>query len=204
MKKVILIGGSPTVGKSTMAQALSKKLDLPWISTDQIREMAKTFADPAKYPALFDGGHSEAESFLKAFTPEEIRKMEFDQGKELWPAIVEFIGNDYTWHDGFIVEGVNVIPELVSEYLKGDLKFSVSALFLTDDNEARMEKVIFSRGLWAKADTYPDSLKSIELEWAMLFNRKIKQQCIELNLSYLDVQKNIDIDLKNALKKLGY
>lgn len=34
---IILIGGAPTTGKTTLAKALSRVLGLPWISTDHIR-----------------------------------------------------------------------------------------------------------------------------------------------------------------------
>jgi 2-phosphoglycerate kinase len=39
-----LIGGAPTVGKSTVAAALAAHLDLPWISTDQIRDILQSDA----------------------------------------------------------------------------------------------------------------------------------------------------------------
>lgn len=35
--KIILIGGPQATGKTTLAKELSSRLDIPWISTDQIR-----------------------------------------------------------------------------------------------------------------------------------------------------------------------
>jgi len=36
MKKIILIGGAPTAGKSYVAEKIAKELGIPWISTDTI------------------------------------------------------------------------------------------------------------------------------------------------------------------------
>ncbi len=43
MERIILIGGAPTVGKTFIAKELSKKLFLPWISTDTIRSLMQEF-----------------------------------------------------------------------------------------------------------------------------------------------------------------
>ena len=49
-----LIGGAPRTGKTTLAKQLSKKLVLPWISTDTLESVVlKYFSDeelPLKFP----------------------------------------------------------------------------------------------------------------------------------------------------------
>jgi len=56
MKKVILIGGSPMVGKSTAAVALASKLRVPCLSTDDIGEILQTVSaiDPMKGQQYLD------------------------------------------------------------------------------------------------------------------------------------------------------
>jgi len=53
MQRIILIGGAPTTGKSTIAMRLSEELHLPVISTDQIRTIIQSIADPHIHPNLF-------------------------------------------------------------------------------------------------------------------------------------------------------
>lgn len=92
MKKPrILIGGAPTAGKSTIAQLLSKHLDLPWMSTDQIREIMRTVADRATQPMLFEPEGYSAERFLTEFSAEEIATMEMLQGDAVWPGVRKII-----------------------------------------------------------------------------------------------------------------
>lgn len=52
-RKIILIGGAPTVGRSTMAKFLSERLGIPWISTDQTRAIMQAVVSKDAYPALF-------------------------------------------------------------------------------------------------------------------------------------------------------
>jgi 2-phosphoglycerate kinase len=112
MKNIILIGGMPTAGKSTIAKLLSNQYDLPWFSTDQMRHIARSAASSQELPALFQSCNYSAEEYLRKFSPQEIADMEYEQGVQLWPITSSFIQNDSTWRDGFILEGVNILPHL--------------------------------------------------------------------------------------------
>ncbi len=45
-KQIIFIGGAPTVGKSYLAKKLAEELKLPWISTDTVREILRSYGYP--------------------------------------------------------------------------------------------------------------------------------------------------------------
>jgi 2-phosphoglycerate kinase len=49
-RQIILIGGAPTVGKTSIAKLLSKHLGIPWISTDMIREIMRGTVDNEELP----------------------------------------------------------------------------------------------------------------------------------------------------------
>lgn len=115
MRKVVLIGGAPTVGKSFTARRISEELKMPWISTDTVREM--------------------------------MRK-------------------------------------------------------IVDKNKERTRKVVFERGLWDDAGSYPDSVKEIEVEWATLFNEFIRQESSKYGYKPYEVtdRAQLIINLINELK----
>ena len=119
-RTIILIGGTPTVGKSTIASLLSNRLQIPWISTDQTRDIMQAVADEKKYPDLYNDAGYSAETFLTTFSAEEIAELEIKQGIAAWPGNKKLIEGDYTWRDGFIFEGVGIIPELLPS-LKKDI-----------------------------------------------------------------------------------
>ena len=190
----------PTVGKSTIAKKLSEHYGLPWMSSDQIREIMKSAIDPTADSALNGSVDMNVEEYFEKFTVQQIADMEYEQGVETWPGISFMINNDWTWRDGFILEGVNILPKLVAEEQKK--RDNLQAIFLTDGDESRTREVIFTRGLWGKADSYSDELKEKELEWVKVFDEIIKNEAREYHQTVIDINKD-DGDLDNLLSILG-
>lgn len=200
MAKIILIGGAPTVGKSTLAQGLAKHFDMPWISTDQIRGIMREASRREDNPNLFQPkGYENAEKFLENFSANEIAKLEIRQGEAVWSGIKKFIEADYTWKDGFIVEGVNLLPNLIARDLKNNSQ--IQAVFLTDQDPGRVRQVIFSRGLADQADTYSDAYKEKEVEWTLLYDTMIRQQAQEYGFPVIEITKE-QSDLKLVIAAL--
>ncbi len=199
-KNIILIGGAPTVGKSTVAALVAKHFDLPWISTDQIREIMRRVAKREDAPKLFNPEGYTGERFLTEFSSEEIVQMEIEQGEAVWPVVKDFILDDHTWKEGFIIEGVNILPYLVS----GDFKDnkSIKTIFLIDEDADRMREVIYNRGLWDDAKKYSDDVKEKEVEWASLFSHKLKAEAEKYGYPVVEVKKGVS-DLETILRVLG-
>lgn len=199
-RTIILLGGAPTVGKSTIAQALAKHLGIPWISTDQIREIMRVTANRTEKPELFPPADYSGEKFLTTFSAEEIVQMEMAQGEATWPGIKKIIEDEYPWDDGFVVEGVAILPHLVAQDFSDDP--DIKAVFLVDENSDRMREVIYTRGLWDSAKTYSDDVKEKEVEWATLFSHTLKAEVEKYGFPLIEVTKGQD-DLQNVIKVLG-
>lgn len=200
-RKIILIGGMPTVGKSTIAAQVAKRLDLPWISTDQIRTLMMTTADKRDYPLLFNADGYTAETYLTAYTAEEIATQELEQSNEIWSTIQYFIDNDWVWRDGFVLEGINITPTLVQETYSA--KENVKAVFLSDIEKERTRKVVHNRGLFGPPHETPDPLKEKEVEWTHIFDQMIREQASKTDLPLIEIEKS-DADIDNVLAALGY
>lgn len=173
MNKIILIGGSPTAGKSFTARKIAESLKLPWISTDTIREQMRKIVRKKDFPNLFV--HSEvtpnmAVDFLSNKSAKEIVKHQNDESLDVWKGVSALIETDYVWAD-FIVEGVAVLPNLVKKV--SVVNKEIKVVFLVEDNIQRIRKTIFTRGLWDDADKYPDDVKEKEVEWVIEFNNYI-------------------------------
>lgn len=199
-EKFILIGGAPTTGKSTMAKQLAKHFDLPWISTDQLRAIVKPYGDVDRFPTLYGASNVSAEEFLTRYSVQEISDMEFAQGKDVWPAVTALLQSNKDWNRGCIVEGVNILPELVAntDYPNKSL---VKAVFLIDLDEDRMRKVVYERGLYDSADKYSDDVKEKEVEWAMTFTHRIQKEAVELGFPCIEISKTDD-DLSRVIDAL--
>ena len=197
---IILIGGMPTAGKSTIATAIANQLGIPWFSTDQIRTIMEGCVRRSDYPLLFNAeGHS-AESFLTTYTPEEIADMEYRQSEEVWPAIKNFIEKDWVWSRGFVLEGINIVPELVArDYQDGP---RVRSVFLSDMSDERIRHVVHTRGLFGPPDQTPDHLKQVEVEWTRLFDARVRSAALVNNMTVVEVNKNQD-DISQVLDALS-
>jgi len=118
MKKVILIGGSPRVGKSTAAALLASKLVRPCISTDDIGEALQSVLDisPMKgfdYP-----------DYYVMRTKQELIEDIITYHRKLEPAIARLVETHSDWGDPLIMEGWALYPELVRGIENGQV-FSV-------------------------------------------------------------------------------
>lgn len=192
MRKIVLIGGSPTAGKSYTARKLAERLKLPWISTDTVREQMRRLVRKEDYPALFQHSESTSElavEFLTHNTAKEIVKHQNEESVEVWKGVKAFIETDYVWGT-FIIEGVAVLPSLVSKL--GKNRKDIKIIFLVDDDIARVRHTIFTRGLWDDASKYPDTVKEKEVEWVVAFNNYIKTEAKKYGFPVIDVGNRKD------------
>lgn len=196
--QIYLIGGAPTLGKSTLAQMLSQYLGIPWISTDQIRDVMRRVAKREDIPQLFPAKDYSVERFFAEFSAAEIVQMEIEQGEAAWAGIVEFIENDYTWTNGFIIEGVNILPQLVHRDFAE--RSNIKTIFAKRGCTESIRKVIFERGI---CDTDSHEVKEKELEWVILFDEKIQQLAAEYGFCLLEMNKN-ENDFNDLLRLFGF
>lgn len=197
MNKVILIGGSPTAGKSYATRKIADELKLPWISTDIIREQMRRIVRKKDYPALFHHAGvtpQMAYEFLTKNSAEEIVENQNKESLEVWNGVKAIIDTDYVW-GSFIVEGVAVLPKLVAELVKKNK--DVRAVFLVDEDVERVRETIFTRGLWDDAEKYSDDVKEKEVEWVLAFNAYIKREAKKYGLPLVSVG-----DRRNYLQEI--
>jgi 2-phosphoglycerate kinase len=202
MDKIILIGGSPTVGKSYAARKIAESLKLPWISTDAIREQMREIVRKKDYPNLFyysGATPGMAVKYLSKNSAEEIVRHQNNESIDVWKGVKGLIETDYVW-GSFIVEGVAILPHLVKTLSVKDKE--VKVVFLVDDNVKRVRKTIFTRGLWDDANKYPDYIKEKEVEWVMAFNRYIIKEAKKYRFSIIRVgdYKNYISHIKNLIR----
>lgn len=199
MSKIILMGGSPTAGKSYTARKLAEDLKLPWISTDTIREQMRWIVRKEDYPNLFMHGDpsvyqgaDKAVEFFKNNTVEQIVEHQNMESEDVWKGVRGLIESDYEWED-FIVEGVAILPKLVANQ-EWKIKKDIKAFFLIDEDKERVRNTILTRGLWDDADKYPNEVKEKEVEWVFAFNDYIKSEAKKYGLPIISVDRASYLD----------
>lgn len=198
-RMVIIIGGMPTTGKTTVARELSMRLNLPWLSTDQTRLVLQGVVSMNTHPSLMSGHGLSAEEFYQKYSAEEVAEREYQHGIEAWPGNKNLIENDFTWREGFIIEGVNILPSLLPT-LK--TRSDVRPIFLTDTGDEALRRAIFGRGLYTDAERYSDVIKEREMVWARLFDRRIIKEAREFGYPVVRIEKDTDSDMPKVLAAL--
>lgn len=191
MDKIILVGGSPTTGKSYTAKKIAETLKIPWISTDLIRNQMRRIVRKKDYPKLFffsEEKEDMAAKYLSKTSAKDIVKHQNQESVEVWKGVKAIIDGDYVW-GSFIIEGVAILPKLVHKLVVKNKK--ITPVFLVDDNFERVRKTIFTRGLWGPADEYPDNVKEKEVEWVLEFNDYILKEAKKYNLPVVNIGDRI-------------
>lgn len=183
MEKIILIGGAPVVGKTYLANKISEEMKLPWISTDIIRSLMQKVVKKEDYPNLFYPLASQAKKYLEEHSSQEIVNDQNNESFDVWRGVQGILKEPYPW-ESYIIEGVAILPKFISEIM--DNFSNIYPIFLYEDREKRIKKVIFERGLWDDADKYSDELKEKEVSWVILFNRFIKEEAIKYKFPLVD------------------
>jgi len=149
------------------------------------------------YPALFLHANATPEmgvQFLNKNSPKKIMEIVNKEGEDVWKGVRALMETDYNW-DHYIIEGVAILPSLVSKFINKNK--GIKVLFLVDENKERIKKTIFTRGLWDEAKKYPNDVKEKEVEWVIEFNNFIKKEAKKYNFPVVSIG-----DRKDYLKEI--
>ncbi len=117
---IYLIGGSPRGGKSILSRKLSKVLNVPYISTDNLRlvvlpyfkgnEKHKNFP----YLRIFDS--AAIDKFFLQYSGKEILNADIKEARSIWPGTKSLIDHLLVCKMDYIIEGVHLLPSFVKHY----------------------------------------------------------------------------------------
>lgn len=171
MNKIILIGGAPGVGKSTLAKRIAEARGVNWISTDQIRTIMQKATSTDESPDLFfDARFSDS--------LEESIDLELKKAEIIWGGVFEFIEQNYPW-EGCVIEGSAILPLFVARDLKD--RQDMLPIFIVQSDESIMQ-VIEERSKDPWINTKTPEQKKMKAELTILFNDAIKNQAIKYSL----------------------
>jgi 2-phosphoglycerate kinase len=172
--KIILIGGPQATGKTTLAQKVSTRLNIPWISTDQIRTICG----------------------IKSSSTKEGLEAEIENNEEIWKGVERFIRSPFPW-ENIIIEGVAILPHLVAS-----LDIKVNPVFIIDTDKTRIADVIYERSLLPWIKTKTDEQQEAKVAYILEFNDFIKQEAEKYNFPIVEISKT-DEDVEKAVQAIN-
>lgn len=117
--KVIMIGGVPGTGKSTIAINLAKALKIDQIlQTDLLRDVMQLYESKKENPMLFSVTH-ECWKFLGSKNKKNVIRGALLHAETLHGKIIEIVRKSLKDGRSIIVEGVHVTPNLIKKINSG-------------------------------------------------------------------------------------
>ena len=117
---IYLLGGPPRVGKSIISKAITETRGINVVSTDSLAAVLENVLTPEEEPGLFivnrlnDMTAVDRVSMMVENTTQRIG-YQIEEGYAVWRAVRPFVLREKDEGRDVVVEGVAVLPELVSQ-----------------------------------------------------------------------------------------
>ena len=198
-----LIGGAPRTGKTTLAKQLSKKLVLPWISTDTLESVVLKYVSDeellSKFPKRVIRRETKQSNdvMYKNHSAQEIVDAYLKQAEGMEEAIQVFLESESRHGHSYILEGYHITPTLVTK-LKGS-GFETQSVFLGrgDVDDTRKSITINSGSSdWVIDKTENEETFGKIAEMIVLFSDTLKKGVQE---NYYSMDGDFTANLEKAL-----
>jgi 2-phosphoglycerate kinase len=204
LDRTYFIGGPPRVGKTILALVLAKKVEGHFVSTDSIRNAAKKACND-KNNDLFIINKTENIS-EKEWMSNHVDKPEISidyqnrESKAVWPSLVSFC-NTFCEDDAIhIVEGVALLPSLVSQM--NNRPQHVVYVGNTNLNHAK-SMVEYAKNFperdWMGARNYSDDKINAMAHFVRAMSLYFKSEAEKYGFSYYEID---DINFQGSIEKI--
>lgn len=133
---IYLIGGPPKCGKTTLAKQFSKSVGIPWVSTDTLQNVIKTYTTNHNFTTSFPLSSVSYETNDERYaknTSSEIINAYQQQAKTVYAAVKAFVQSELTDENDYIIEGYHIAPELIGN-LTSDFPCLIIGIVLIKKN----------------------------------------------------------------------
>lgn len=206
MSRIILVGGPPRSGKTSLAQVVAKEAGIPWISTDAFDDIAKNYVSEVDVDNLFPktalrrksgGGNDE---MYAACSIEEIVAAYLKQAETIHPAIESFVlcANTEGWD--YVIEGYHITPKLISKLQSEHTNLSSVVLISTVGEEAvQRSKESDAMQDWLRDRTKNEETFQKVADMISLFSKELKNEAEEYGVKVIDTSGDFEAKINEAL-----
>ncbi len=185
---VVLVGGPPGAGKSTLGRALAERLGYAALSVDDLAAAMRTVTDATRHPGLFlqPYGH------LRYFTDSSADQLIADAVRleeVLWPAVERVIRTRIERGDGVVIDGWLLSPRRVAAL--GEDRVAAVWIHLDEDELDRRERRVES---FREGSDDPDRMHVNFMSRSLWRNRVVAEQARWLGMPIIEQPGEIAVD----------
>src|SRR5262245_62040319 len=137
--RVILMGGAPMSGKTTVARLLAAQLGYSCLSTDDLGEAMRAVTTKDTHPYLHPmDGYDDYREYYVTRSPDALITDLSLEHHAMWPAVQSVIRKHATWGEPIIIEGWSLWPERVTQLRLP----SVQSLWFVAKEETLQERLV--------------------------------------------------------------
>ncbi len=199
---IYLIGGSPRCGKSILSRQMAKKHNLPYLSTDNIRPIIMAYFPEEKWDKHFPFEEmfnvADVDGYYKKHTLEQILNADLKEAQTCWPGIKRLIDHLLVCKMDYIIEGVYLLPKLISEFTDNP---NIKAGFLLKLDEA---KILDGLKKHKGTDWLLDNIKDketlkIAAKSIVVYSKYFKKEAEKYNFKYFNTEDNFESELGKVI-----
>lgn len=207
---IYLIGGSPRCGKSIISKRLAKKLDCPTFACDYLRPIVIAYTPKEelnqKFPFIKmydDIGHSN-DVFFENNSAEEMLAADLVEAKTLWLGIREFVKQKAVLDRDVVIEGVQLLPELVAK-LQGEKYFkNIRVAYLIKEDEQQILEG-FTRNTqndWLIKDSNTEKTLPLAARMVQVYSNYFKNEAEKYGFEVFNTEDDFNLALDGAIDYL--
>jgi 2-phosphoglycerate kinase len=175
--RVMLIGGSSGVGKTTVAAPVAARLGMTWGSLDDFRLVLQRTTTPQQQPALHAFFHD-----LPNLPGEALAQRYIEVGRVVSHAIEIVIANHVATNAPLVLEGDTLVPEVAAQRIVADLDVGdvVRAVFIVEADADQLRQNILARGRGVEQLSSVQLARFVEFSWR--YGQWLRQEAMRYGL----------------------
>ena len=180
--KVVIIGGAPGAGKSTVARMVASKLGFDHVQTDDLAEALKAMSPIGADPRMSFGRGEDHREYYIARSVDRLLDEAIATHRFRWPAMRAVIEARAHWGHGAVIEGWGILPEARIDVPPG----SVAGVWLLTSVEEVRRRVLRDHAFYEGASDPVQMIDKFSARSAA-FDAWIRARLREMNRLGLDV-----------------
>jgi len=199
------------VWQNYTCQPLSKKLQIPWVSSDTLQVIARAYINKYEadkqailFPHKVSKGQNNDETYSN-YTPEQITQNCITQGKTSYPAIDMFSICEITDGHDYIIEGYHITPECAADLIQKYGVHNLQVVFLTKFDTDKFLKDIHKSTTtndWILSKTHKPKTFAKIAKTVSLYSHYFDSEAKKFDFQVLNMDNNFESKVQNYMNSL--